>query len=183
MFGNTLKDQRLGSGRELVMDAFYYECVGDQSLDDICECVLRKLLGALGADFKEAKDLRQRLIEHGKRLQDKAQEAGITPGMDFMEPYVGRLVVEDVLKKSNKRIAINKKNIEMRLDITFAEFSNRRPFSDEWKKVLGDDKTYCIDDICVNIVIYRVGKFSYVAAEPWFIYFKDEKGNCAMRNW
>lgn len=161
--------------RDLHVNAIAYGEMNDLSVDDVCGNGLRKVLSLLHEFEPEARTLREKLIEYGKKNKKKTEDGKEIIGYQYVDPYVGRVVFDNALDKKVKTISINKKNIELRLQVSVREYINNHVDVNDnfhiWLETIQDKSTYGLYDVALSVIIYRVGRYSYFAIEPFCEYF------------
>lgn len=170
------------STRDLHIEALAHGEVRDMTIDNIAYNGLRCVLVYMHDYLPEAGKFREKLIEYGKKNAKRDENGKEIIEYRYVEPYVGRQVFMSAIEDHLKTININKKNIELRTQVSIREYINNHVDLNEnfqtWLEMIGDTSTYGLWDIAINITIYRVGRYSYYAVEPFCEYF-NPKMDCS----
>lgn len=168
--------------RDIRIEAIAHGEVQNMTVDDIAYNGLRSTLCRLRDYEPEARVLRNKLIEYGRKNAKRTEDGKDIIEYQYIEPYVGRQVFMSAISKHFKTITVNKKNIELRTQVSVREYINNHVDLNEnfqtWLEMIGDTSTYGLWDIAINITIYRVGRYSYYAIEPFCEYF-DPNMDCS----
>ena len=129
--------------------------VGKDDIHEIFSYCLRRTLGALGSGINQIPELKQKTEKLGWDKQS-------------LRKYIFNTVVND--NGAPRVIEINKRNIEFR---TGTEASRVFVPMDDPEAVY---KFYDLEDIFLDLIVYRVGRYSYYAAQVT-PFFKDATEN------
>lgn len=165
---NALEPER--KSKDLVMSAIAFGEMRDLTVDDVFENGLRRLLSVLRDKADESQVFRAKLIKYGEDNAEIDENGHKFIKYQYVEPFVGQQVFESAIGNKIKPITINKKNIELRTDISLREYINNHvepdSFFQQWLEIIGNKNTYGLYDVSLMVVIYRVGRYSYYAVEP-----------------
>lgn len=165
---NALEPER--KSKDMVVSAIAYGEMQDLTVDDVFENGLLRLLSKLRDKADESQVFRAKLIKYGEDNAEIDEDGHKFIKYQYVEPFVGRQVFESAISNDIKPITINKKNIELRTDISLREFINNHIDANsnfqQWLDVIGNKSTYGLYDVSLMVIIYRVGRYSYYAVEP-----------------
>lgn len=164
-------------GKDLNMEAIISGSLGDLSITDVYATALSRLVNMLEDKQAESAEQRAKLINFGKEQKKKIGDAFCS--FPYEEPWVGKTVVLNALSDFTERLSVNKKNIELRTTVSLKEFTSKNidvhGVFEHWDSIINNPKTYGLQDISLEVVIYRVGRYSYYAVEVFELYFPEVK--------
>lgn len=162
-------------GKDIVFRALVNRPLGDCKIED---------LGPIAIDYLRwfMEDNKNDVINQRIRMRKFLQEHKNDPSVQFdrqsfEEPFIAENLFRDAIGRKCKEVAVCKKNIEYRMDISLMEFFENHPQSQEMKDLVAlmqDNDVYGLDDISLNVFVYRLGKYSYIAVHPLAVYLKRD---------
>lgn len=173
----TQNAQNAQTGRNLIVDAVYHGELNHLTVEDAFYNGFSKVINCMDEHKADARIARKKLLQFGRDNAKENEDGKKIIEYPFVEPFVGRLVFEDAIRKDRHELTINKKNIELRTTMSLREFMTRVDYYDtvnKWLDIVGDKTTYGLYDIALEIIIYRVGRYSYFAIEPFCEYFDPD---------
>lgn len=154
-------------GKDVVFYALVNTAMENRDIESLKNLAVSYMLYFLDKHKDEAKDQRERMRKFYKEHKDDTSMNFNKQA--FQDPWVSENIFSDIISRECPQIAVNKKNIEFRMDTSMLEFAENHPMSADDKRVveiMQDRDYYCAHDITLNIFVYRLGRYSYVAVHP-----------------
>ena len=167
--------------RDANVRAFLNEPMGRFDVNDVTYQAIRHFVAILEREkdkvtecMRASEKAAKEYIAGAETEEDKKHREYETYNSFF--PYAGRQALKCVLASENyiKECFINKKNIEFITNFSIKQYAaSGHIIPESWIKLIEDKSLYNLNDVCFNLVIYRVGKYSYYAVEATHLPIND----------